>query len=251
LTLDIGEGRMQVLYPRVLTVTITNGSGRRLEWLANGCEANASIAATMTATWRDSTAAPSVDLDSYRDRLRGKVSDGPIRLAIQRPYTLLRRDSTCTDFTESRRRRLEPGESVTREYIWAGDTVGRLGPPPDDVPVKIVARLERWRFVGGKDREPIEVSLDSWVIGGHADGFLSPFQAIDVALADERLASWLVARGRSRTDAPMVEFDRDLGVWVVGVRFADEVDSQPVLHAAFIDPMTREVFAVKEHRVSF
>jgi hypothetical protein len=82
-----------------------------------------------------------------------------------------------------------------------------------------------------------------------ARGVPSPFEAIDAALGDERFATWLASRRMEPTDKPVVEFDRDLWIWVVGVRFGEMLD--PVVHAAYIDPMTRELFAVKEHRVAF
>jgi hypothetical protein len=251
LTIDVGKAWLDATFGGVVTVTITNGSRRRLEWLANGCEANASVVATTTAAWRDSSVDVSPELDGYRELLRGKVGDGPIRLSIQRPYPLLHREAGCADFTESRRRHVEPGHSVSREFIWDGGTAGRLGPPPNDVPVTFAARLERWSLVGGDGMRPIETSLDTWVVGGHAETFLSPFEAIDVALADDRFSSWLRARRGWGTDRPVVELDRDLGVWVIGVLYGDQYDFQPTLHAALIDPMTREVFAVKRHRVSF
>ena len=76
----------------------------------------------------------------------------------------------------------------------------------------------------------------SFVVGGRPEEFLSPFEAIDVGLADARLNSWLQARPLDRTQKPIVEFDRQLGLWAVGSVF--DGDLVNTLHAAFIDPIS-------------
>jgi hypothetical protein len=204
------------------------------------------VEATTSATWRDSTIPVPPPLSRYRDWLRRDIPDGPIALQLDRLWTLQHRGAGCTRFAS--RHEVEPGQTVRRELIWDGSTAARLGPPLNG-PVSFTARLERLKVEGGDELPPIEVSLESWIVGGPPEDFLSPFEAIDVALADERLSSWLITRPLDATQQPVVEFDRDLWVWVVGSLFGDRLD--PTLHAAFIDPLTHEVFAVKEHRVSF
>jgi hypothetical protein len=117
--------------------------------------------------------------------------------------------------------------------------------------VKLTSTFERWTRPGpGREGDPIEVTLDSWVVDGRDEAFLSPAEAIDAALADERLSAWLLTQPlRDGADA-IAEYDRDLGLCAVGLlMYHDEGD--PVLHAAFLDPVTGEVVAVREHRVEF
>ena len=79
---------------------------------------------------------------------------------------------------------------------------------------------------------------------------LSPAQVIDAALADERLASWLVTRPFHSGADGIAEYDRASGLWTVGLLTFDDRDygdpPEGVLHAAFVDPITGEVVAVRE-----
>ena len=94
----------------------------------------------------------------------------------------------------------------------------------------------------------LEVSLDSWVLNGRPDEMLSPAEAIDAALEDERLASWLLTRRLHYGADAIAEYDRDLGLWAVGLVMYHD-DGDPILHAAFVDPVTGEVISIREHRI--
>ncbi len=247
LTIAVGHNPIDAVFGSILTVTIDNRSQRRLEWWADGCGGNAAVSGTTMSTWRDSVLDVPSGLATYRDWLRRDIPvDEPIELDLHRPYSLLHRGTGCAKFAT--RHRLEPGDSVTREFIWDGSAAKRLGPAPNG-PVVLTARLERWKLLDGDDLRPLEVSLDSFVVGGRPEEFLSPFEAIDVALADARLSSWLLTRPLDRTQQPIVEFDRQLGLWAVGSVF--DGDLVNTLHAAFIDPITREIVTVREHSVGF
>ena len=112
----------------------------------------------------------------------------------------------------------------------------------------ITSRFDRWKLAGGSQLRPLEVTLESWVTRGRRDEFLSPFEAIDAAFQDVRFTSWLRTRGGN--DNPVVEFDRDIGVWIVGLLiYKDTPTFQEILHAAYVDPYSGEVFAVKESQL--
>ena len=245
LILDIGSSPHTPAFGTIVTVTLANRGPQRLDWWADGCGGNASVSGSTTATWRDSAVDARPELARYRDWLRKAIPSGPMGLQIDRPWTRLHRGAGCRRF--GRQRRVEAGQSIRREFTWDGSAAARLGPPPNG-PVSFTARIDHLKPERGDELPPLEVTLESWIVGGPPDEFLSPFEAIDAALADERLSSWLVTRPLDSTQQPVVEFDRDLGFWVVGAVFGG---LDPILHAAFIDPMTREVFAVREQRVTF
>jgi len=145
---------------------------------------------------------------------------------------------------------LAPGRKVTQEAVWDGSAAWSLGLPPT-APATITARFERWSRDGkrGDGGKPLEVSIDSWILDGRSEDVLSPAEAIDAALRDERLTSWLITRPLHDNADAFVQYDRDLGVWAVGL-LSYRDDGDPVLHAAFLDPITGEVITVREQRVS-
>ncbi len=231
------------------SVTIQNTGVRLLRWTNDGCDTHAGVIAIMPAAWRESSLVVSPELAPYRDWLREEARAAePIRLRFRQPHFLRYRSIGCADLGIGRE--LAPGRKVTQEFTWDGVAAPRLGLPPSG-PVTLTSRFERWTRPGpGSEGEAIEVSLDSWVLRGRPDENLSPAEAIDAALADERLASWLVTRPiRDGADA-IAEYDRDLGLWVVGLLMYRD-DGQPILHAAFVDAVTGEVITVREHRVEF
>jgi hypothetical protein len=226
-------------------VTIDNRSHRTLEWSTDGCGINAWVDATTTAKWRDSALAVPDDLVDHREAFRRRISStDPIHLSFLRPVFVMHRNIGCADLAIAHE--LRPGRSETQSFTWDGSAGERFGPAPSG-PVTLTSRFDRWKQAGGSELRPLEVTLESWVRSGRREGFLSPLEAIDAALGDERFTSWLRTRGTSGNDNPVVEIDRDLGVWVVGLLiYRDSPSFQEILHAAYIDPYSGEVFAVKE-----
>ena len=230
-------------------VTIENTGDRVLRWTNDGCDTNAGIIGITEGTWRDSSIEVSPTLAPYRDWLREEARvDGPIWLRFGRGQGAGHRFSGCADLGLPKE--LAPGRTVTQEFRWDGFAAPRLGLPPTG-PATLTSRFERWTRPGpGPEGNAIEVTLDSWVLNGRPEAYLSPAEAIDAALADERLASWLVTRPLKNGADAIAEYDRDLGLWAVGLlMYHDEGD--PILHAAFVDPITGEVVAIREHRVTF
>lgn len=231
------------------SVTIENTGAQILRWTNDGCDTNAPIVATMPETWRESSMEVSPELAPYREWLREEaVVDAPISLRFLKRGRAPRRFSGCAD--TGLPKDLAPGRRATQDFTWDGFAQPRLGLPPSG-PATLTASFERWSRPGpGKDGTPVEVTLDTWVLHGRPDSYLSPAEAIDAALADERLASWLVTRPLRASADAIAEYDRDLGLWAVGLlMYRDEGD--PILHAAFLDAVTGEVIAIREHRVTF
>jgi hypothetical protein len=246
LTLSIDMNPIDANHGAEALVTLDNRSHRMLEWSTDGCGIHAGVDATTAARWRDSSLDVPEDLIPHREDFRRRVpTDDWIRLQFQRPVFRQHRNIGCADLGVPHE--LRPGRSVTQSFTWDGSAAERFGPAPSG-PVSITSRFERWKLAGGSQLRPLEVTLESWVTGGRRDEFLSPLEAIDAAFGDERFTSWLRTRGRN--DNPVVEFDRDLGVWVVGLLiYKDTPSFQEILHAAYIDPYSGEVFAVKESQL--
>ena len=250
LTIRLGTNPVHAGSQAMLFTTIENTGSTRLRWMNSGCDRNAWIDAIVDGTWRDSTLEVSPQLDPYRQWLReAAYLDEPIRMVFDSGFRGGRFGGGCAD--TGLPRELAPGRKVTQEAIWDGFATGRLGLPPT-APATITAHFERWwRTRESEGRaNALEVSLDSWVLNGRPDEFLSPAEVIDAALEDERLASWLVIRPLHNAADAIVEYDDDLGVWAVGLLMYDGV-GDPVLHAAFVDAVTGEVIAIREHRVEF
>jgi hypothetical protein len=248
LTIRLGNNPVNAGNGTVAFVTLENTGNRLLRWTNDGCDTNAGIIAIMPATWRESAVELPPELAPYRDWLREEARAGEeIWLRFAKASHLRYRSIGCADLGIGRE--LAPGRKVTQEFTWDGDAAPRLGIPPTG-PVTLTSRFERWSRPGpGRDGDPIEVSLDSWVLNGRPEDYLSPAEAIDAALADERLASWLLTQPLRNGNA-IAEYDRDLGLWAVGLLISRD-DGDPILHAAFLDPVTGEVIAVREHRVEF
>jgi hypothetical protein len=235
----------------VAWVTLQNVGDHELQWTNDGCDTNAGIGATVEASWRESHLDVSPELGPYRKWFREQANLAwPISLGFGRGILVGSRPGTggCADLGLPKT--LRPGGKLTQEFLWDGNVAGRLGKPPSG-PASLTATFDRWSRPGpGKDGAPITVKLDSWIRNGRSEDFLSPAEVIDAALADDRFASWLITRPlRSGADA-IVEYDTDLGVWAVGLlTYRDDAD--PVLHAAFLDAVTGEVIAIREHVAQF
>jgi hypothetical protein len=243
LTLEIGPNPMDARVGSEASVTIENGSRRTFEWV-KGCSAEATIATATDARWRDSHLDVPPELVEYREWLREPVLLNPISPWFASGLRYVVRPGGCADVAIWDE--LPEGKSMTDSFVWDGMASRRLGPAPNG-PVKITATFDQWRFAGGDDLRPLEVTLDAWVINGRRDEYLSPLEIIDVALQDERLTSWLLTVTPGGDVEAFVEFDRQSGVWMVGALL--DTGWEPTIHVAFIDPVTGEVFAVREQRV--
>jgi hypothetical protein len=249
LTIQVSPNPLEAGHPALARVTIENVGKQELRWINDGCDTNAGIIASVDSSWRESDLEVQPELVPYRQWLRSEANvASPISLSFRRGLGAGRRSSGCADVGLPKR--LRPGGKVSQEFLWHGYASPRLGKPPSG-PAKLSVSFECWSRPGpGPDGAPVLVELDSWIRAGRGDEYLSPAEAIDAALADERLASWLLTRPlRSGADA-IAEYDTDLGVWVVGLLTFVE-DSDPVLHAAFLDAITGEVIAIREHHAPF
>jgi hypothetical protein len=233
----------------VAVVTIENTGGRVLRWANDGCDTHAGLYAVVDATWRESTIKVSPELEPYREWFRDEADlDQPIQLRFQTAELVGRWGYGCADLAVGHE--LAPGQKITQELIWDGNAAPHLGLPPVG-PATLTARFGGWLRPGpGQDGAPLEVTLESWVLTGRPNDFLSPAEAIDAALGDERLASWLLTQPLQSNANAVAEYDRELGLWAVGLQLFRD-DGPPILHAAYVDPISGEIIAIREHRVEY
>ena len=248
LTLRLPSNPMYSGLVQRIELTVTNTGTSTLHWLTDGCEQNMWLRAEVEdAAWRPSDVAVSAEVEPYRQWLQeNSGASGPIVLNFDHPALMGYRSHGCADVGVPHE--LAPGAKVTQTQAWNGYAAPRLGLPPSG-PVTITGTFDGW-WRGAKERrnEPIEVSLDSWVISDLHPSALSPLEIIDAAVADTRLASWLVTRPLHQSAEAVADFDVNAGVWLVGL-VSYEGDGRVVLHAAYVDPLSGEVFAVRESLV--
>jgi hypothetical protein len=229
--------------------TVENTSDEPLEWLVD-CSMNVHVSARMEATWPRHEPSDDVRLRPYREwLLEESGADQPIGFDFLGVRQLGRRSYGCGDSGSGAK--LEPGQSVSEELAWDGHANRRLGPPPS-APVTVTGTFRHWYRVdeeeGGTQGEPITVTLDSWLIFGRDLELLAPEAIVDAALADEAFASWLVEQPLRRSADAIVEYDWPSGLWIVGLAVNRE-DRSPMLHAAFLDPVSGEVLMIREHPI--
>jgi hypothetical protein len=126
---------------------------------------------------------------------------------------LIGRDVACADYYMPKR--IEPGRSIRQRALWEPAADGMT----PDFPVEIVASYRyEWRGEGeGPERDPvITATLSSAVIGGMPWPWLTPAEALDVALDDPEFAAWVadVPTGQPPWSAE-VQFDTEAQTWVV------------------------------------
>ena len=227
--------------------TVENTSDEPLDWLVD-CSMNVHVSARTEATWPHHEPSDDARLRRYRDwLLEESGADQPIAFQFFGVRQLGRRSYGCGDSGSGAK--LEPGESVTEELAWDGHANRRLGPPPS-APVTVTGTFRHWYRVdeeeGGTQGEPISVTLESWLIFGRDPELLAPEAIVDAALADDAFASWLVEQPLRQSADAIVEYEWPSGLWIVGLAVNRE-DRNPLLHAAFLDPVSGEVLMIREH----
>jgi len=245
LTLKLIASPLIAGYTQRLSVTVENTADEPLHWVTDGCEKNMWIEAEMPeASWAASNASVSDELAPYRQWLRDNSgAEEAIRLNFDNPALVGYREVGCADVGVPHE--LAPGRSVTQTQLWNGNAYPRLGLPPNGR-VRIVGHFDYWNRGNEQDRgEPLEVVLESWVINGRDPAALSPLEIIDAAVSDEQLASWLVTQPLHESADAIADYDVASGVWLVGL-LTYRHNGRNVLHAAYLDAYSGEVFAIRE-----
>jgi hypothetical protein len=249
ITVSIGASPIQAGNRMTVQTSIENTGRDTLHWGVDGCGIDVRVRGELTgAAWRPSSLAVEPIVWGYREWLREQAQvDSSIRLEFLPSSLSGRRSFGCADLGITRS--LKPGKSRTDELVWDGQAAGRLGLPPTS-PTVITATFGNWYRGDSEEhpRKPIVATLDTWVVGGRNPAYLSAAEAIDAALRDPAFADWLVTQPFRTGDDAVVEYDQEVGVWIVGL-FRSRYGSEPVLHAALVDPVTGEVIAIREHEV--
>jgi hypothetical protein len=250
-TVRVSQNPLRAGERAVVSTTIKNTGRDTLRWSVDGCGVNAYVHADLPgAQRRPSSISTTPLLRAYSAWLQKEARlELPIWLKFEPAWLFDERDYGCADLAIGRS--LKPGASTTQELIWGGQIANRLGPPPTS-PAVVSATFDYW-YRGALDqgeetREPIVVTLDSWVTGGPAAAFLSPAEAIDSALADPAFADWIITQPFNDRRDGVVEYVPEVNVWMIGM-IHDRDNQRSLLHAALVDPLAGKVIAIREHEV--
>jgi len=249
LTLEIHGNPVYAGQRVAVKTTIENRGPTAIEWLNDGCDHNAGVSGSIVTPFPDHAMDIAGSLVRWRDLLREEARVGrPITLEARSGVLGGLRRYGCADLGNPRS--LEPGTSVTQTAFWDGNAAPRLGLPPNG-PATWTATFERWNRRGStKAGRTLTATLRSWIIGGRREDAISPAAAIDAALGDERFASWLVRQAYQNGTDAIAEYDRSSGLWIIGLLiYTDDPAGAPwedILHAAYVDPITGDVVAIRE-----
>jgi hypothetical protein len=251
LSLSVAYNPIYAGGPATLTTRIDNTGAEAIEWINDGCNIHAGVRGLASGTWADSDVSIPTELLPYREWF---LEDNDISPDIFLHAPTRRRHAGCADL--GIRHALAPGDAVEQTFTWDGQAGSGFGLPPTGPATWAGTFAGWWRTdeeEGLTDRS-VTVSLATQIIGGRRSDALSPFQVLDAALIDPRLGSWLLTRPL-RTDNPLVLYDPASGLWTVGILMSRDIEdgenAENILHAAFVDPITGEVIAVRELPAQF
>jgi hypothetical protein len=192
-------------------MTVTNEASETLRYGVGGCDIAIFVEPVPSGFLLEGLPQDGLAAAFKADALRqvGLPTSG--RFTVEH---LIGRDVACADYYMPKR--IRPGRTITQRALWEPAT----DMPTRDIPVTIVASFRyEWR---GQGAEPelgsvvITARLPSAVIGGGPWPWLTPAEAVDVALDDPEFAAWVAD---VPTDQPpwsaSVTFDPVDEDWVV------------------------------------
>jgi hypothetical protein len=225
-TITLDRNPMPAGEPTWLTAEVKNTGRDDLEWMTDGCQLHVlPHGELIDLHWR-----PGVQQHgraaAFKDwalHVAGQDEEGIIHLGFASEDDVERgrfEGAGCADIGMSQR--LPPGGVLGQRFLWSGEIAGGKGPPPT-ASVDIIGTFSHWRREGEpeEERRPDVVALlRAWVVGPRDPFMLSPAEAVDIALADPRLAGW-IAQGWGRRSGAIVWRDGETGSWWVGMTLDD------------------------------
>lgn len=213
------------------TVTIRNRSDAMVPWMTNGCVQPAQLLGVLGGDWVGGAMQTGIARRFKEFALEPLGHSGQAYLLIGFVgEERIGRDSGCADLALMHE--LAPGEKIVHRAAWDG-ALDDLVPP--DGPIGLIASFPRQ--VGSRT-VPVEVRLDSWIVGGTPFEFLTPAAAIDAALGDARFREWLERTHESRWINSTHTLKPEAGTWDIGL-FAETADG--ILGMVTLDARTGEI----------
>ena len=216
-----------------VTATVENTGPDPIHWFTDGCEIHVGVWGELPLRWAWGQREPSTESapedfagftfkDWALNTAPGGARDESIRLDFTPESHIGRGEMGCADVGILQD--LGPGERVSQRRRWDGQAALGFGPAPSG-PAEVHAWFRHWwrdsELEGA--RADIELRLPIEIVGGRDPRFLSPGQAIDVALRVPALRE-LLGRNPSIQDWDMpvvLEVDDSTQLWRVGLRAID------------------------------
>ena len=234
------------------TTSVENMGPDAIHWITDGCAIHVGVWGELPLKWSWGAREPvsgvaPEDFAGFTfkewalNKGPGRGADLPIQLDFVPEAFIGRGDVACADVGILQD--LGAGERVSQRARWDGQVALGFGPAPSG-PAEIHAWFRHW-WRDSEDegaRADIEIRLPIEIVGGRDPGFLSPGQAIDVALRVPAFRQ-LLKRYPTIQDwiMPVVLEVDDTGRWNVGLKGSDG-SSVTVI----VDPIQASVLDVLE-----
>ncbi len=196
--------------PTWVTVTVRNTTDVPVDWMTDGCANVATVLGVLGGGWLGGAdqAGLAERFKSFALEPVGHAGQAYLLIGFT-PADHIGRDVGCADL--GLMHDLAAGERLVHRARWDGG-LGDL--PAPNGPVRITASFPR---VIDHESDPVEVSLDSWIAGGTPFEFLTPAEAIDATLADQRFSAWLHRAPEGTWINSTHTLDPDAGTWAIGL----------------------------------
>lgn len=232
--LELDHNPLPAGEPTWATVTVRNLTDETVSWMTDGCASVASVLGILEGDWVGGAAQIGLAerFKAFALEPLGHAGQAYLLMGFTDERFLGREDLGCADTGIPHE--LAASERLTHRAVWDGSLDGLV---PPDGPVHLTASFPR--TIGSRS-VPIEVGLESWIVGGKPFDFLTPAAAIDVALADATFAEWLERAPESTWINSTHTLDPEAGIWEIGL-FRDGVEG--FLGTVTLDARSGEVLS--------
>jgi hypothetical protein len=189
------------------TMTVTNESDHVVEYMTDGCMIAIHAFAWLGGVWTSGKAQTGIAAIAKTRALEANN----LGATLFADEFVAGRDVGCADVAITHR--FEPGDHLTRRAVWQPFQ----HVPTPDLPAEIVASFPHDDDPAQDAPPPAEVRLATAVLGGERWAWLTPAEAVDIAVADPELLAWLERVPIAEWVGPTLTFDRDARTWAIDV----------------------------------
>jgi hypothetical protein len=221
-TISVDSNPLSMTTSSWIVTTLANTGSNTMHWLTDACEFHEGLLAVAAAEWTPGVTQLGAAAIFKADVLR-RIQP-PIWLVLTPESSLGVDGPPCPDIGIVRS--LGPGEEIVERTLWDGEARGLFGGTFGVGPnsgVRLSARFASLGWHRGSEpewsRDGLAVELIVDVFGGRDPAFLSPGQAIDVALGSPELVALLATEPAYETI--ILTADSDAATWEVGLEATD------------------------------